>query len=97
MPFKHSQTSTHPAFVPFGVWIEEKVAEAQAANNTAEVDKIRAALQAKQASVADIVLISGDESTSTVDKEMPIVAEFDHYYDQWVAEFNVTTSVEEVA
>jgi hypothetical protein len=97
MPYRHTVTSSHPAFVTFPVWINEKLAEAQAINNTAEVDKINAALQAKEASVADITTISNDINSIVVDKEVPAVPAFNHYFDQWLAEFNVQLTVEEIA
>jgi hypothetical protein len=97
MPFKHTQTSNHPGFVPFPAWIESKIAEADLNNNTAEINKINAALQAKATSVADINTIGEEGNSVLLDKEVPSVPEFNHYFDQWVAEFNVQVLVEEIA
>ena len=96
MPFKHVHTSDHPGYIPFGIWIEDKIREAQAANNTAEVEKIRAAVQAKEASVAGITVLEGGEATAVYSDPIPSVEEFNFYFDQWIAEFNVKIEVTEI-
>lgn len=100
MPFKHTHTSNHPAFIQFGVWIEEKIAEAQAVGDTAEVEKINAALAAKQAVSSNVGILDTEQRfdgvSYTYDSDMPTAEEFDFYFNQWVTEFDVNIVTEEI-
>lgn len=106
MAIKTTTTSNHPNFQRFDEWIEGKIAVAQAADDTAEVQKIRAALAAKAsaAAAAGVNIESVDFSnnngvlTETVVKsaEPAEVPDFNQYWDQWAAEFSVQGQIEEI-
>lgn len=104
MAIKIIHKSSNPNFVSFDAWIAEKRTQAELANNTAEVQKINAALAAKAAAAADAgvehsssdtTVEGGQTSLISVQNAIPdAVPEFDEYWDQYAAEFNLQISIE---
>lgn len=104
MAIKVTHSSSHPNFVTFEAWITEKRTQAELANNTAEVQKINAALAAKSAAMSEagVEHSSGDtlseggntKLVSVQNTTTDTVPEFDEYWDQWAAEFNVQITIE---
>lgn len=94
MSLRHIKTSSHPEFINFDTWISQKIAAAQAQSNTAEVEKIQAALNAKTQSTLGINSVFVAEGITDYTQDHPSVPEFDFYFNQWVQDYNVQISVD---
>jgi len=104
MPFKVTHTSNHPEFIDFGTWVNLKKTLAEQQGDTAEVQKIQAALDAKVA--ANVGRSAGEFGVNVeegVTKEVHVteelgvtVPEFDFYWTQWQQEYGVVVTVEDV-
>lgn len=104
MPFRITHSSNNPNFIDFGTWINAKKSQAQQANDTAEVQKIQAALDAKEDANAGrntgqttMDASNGAISEVNVRDELSVgVPEFDFYWNQWATEFGVTVNIEDI-
>jgi hypothetical protein len=104
MAIKITHTSSNPNFLSFEAWISEKRIQAELANNTAEVQKIDAALAAKAAAAAaaavehssiDATVENGVTKYMSVQSSVTdAVPEFDEYWNQYAADFNIEITIE---
>lgn len=104
MAIKVTHKSSNPNFVTFDAWITEKRTQAELANNTAEVQKINAALAAKVAAASqagvehssfDTTIDGGQTNLISVQNAITdVVPEFDEYWNQYAAEFGVQITIE---
>lgn len=104
MAVKITHQSSNPAYILFHQWIEEKLNHAQETGDTAEYQKISAAIAAKAAANAgqdngsnETVVENGVVKSIYTRPNFSItVPEFDFYWNQWKNEFNVEIIIEEV-
>lgn len=104
MAFKITHQSTDPNFILFGQWIDEKIAQAEQAGDTAEQQKITAALAAKASAnegldlgTTEVLVENNTVKTIYTRPELTVtVPEFDFYWNQWRDQFNVQVIVDEI-
>ena len=97
MAKKVTTSSTNTAYISFDAWFIQKIEEFTAAGNEATADTWLTAMRAKTAAeeAANAVVTIVDANTSIMSQEV-IVEEFDAVFNQWVAQFDVQFTVEEV-
>lgn len=98
MPINITYTSSHPDFLDFGDWLQKKSDDALAAGDNDKYQQIHDAVAKKKAlNVSAPPPITSnhtlDDDTHTVSVSLTEVTvdcpEFNYYWDQWLAEFNV--------
>ena len=101
MAIKTTFTSDHPEFVPFSTWIINKIAQAQAANNTAEVNRIQEAINAKINANPNMpqptdMDVKPNSYSFVLEEETVAVPSFNEFWNAWIAEYNVVEHYETV-
>jgi hypothetical protein len=97
MATKTTMTSTDPAFKKFNTWFADKIAEFEANGNTASIEQFNNAYNAKSTSnTAAGATFLENEDGSIIQTNNVIVPEFNVVYDQWVSQYNVQFTSEEV-
>ena len=97
MATKTTITSTDPAFKKFNTWFADKLAEFESNGDTASVTQFNNAQTAKNNAMEAAGATSlENEDGSIVQTNNVIVAEFQVIYNQWVAQYNVQHTYEEV-
>jgi hypothetical protein len=97
MATKTTTTSTNPAFKKFVIWFEDKIAEFEANGDTASVTQFNNARTLKNyAMTAAGATLLENEDGSIVQTNNVKVNEFQVVYDQWVSQYNVQFTNEEV-
>ena len=92
-----TMTSTDPAFIPFGIWFKNKVTQFELNGDTASVQQFNNAQQAKvDANTAAGASVIEDGENSVIMTNNAYVAEFDVVYDQWISQYNVQFTFEEI-
>ena len=97
MATKTTTTSTNPAFKKFVIWFEDKIAEFEANGDTASVTQFNNAQNLKNyAMTAASGTVTEQPDGSFIVVNNQIVPEFQVVYDQWVSQYNVQFTNEEV-
>ena len=101
MAIKTTFTSDHPGFVPFPTWVDNKMAQAQATNNTAEVNKIQEAINAKINANPNMpqptnMDIKSNSYSFVLETETVAVPSFNELWSEWITEYNVVEHYETV-
>ena len=97
MATKTTITSTDPAFKKFNTWFTDKIAEFESNGDTASVTQFNNAQTAKNdAMVAAGATFLENEDGSYIQTNNVTVPEFDVVYNQWIAQYNVRHTDEEV-
>jgi hypothetical protein len=97
MAHKITTVSADPAFQKFNNWFLEKLAEFESAGDTASITQFNNAQTAKtEANTAANASIVEQEDGSVIQTNNVIVPEFEVVYNQWIAQYNVQFTNEEV-
>ena len=98
MATKLTWTSNNPNYQSFPVWFKQKVQHFEDAGNTTAANAWKAALAAKEASLAsaNYTAETPDDNTIITSSTVPEVPAFTNIYSLWVHEYGVTFTTTEV-
>ena len=97
MAIKVTTSSADSGYIPFDVWFTNRVEEFMANGDETNADAWLAAMRAKTAAeeAAGATVTKIDENTAILSEEV-VVEQFDNVFNQWVNQFNVQFTAEEV-